>query len=77
MHDQVDWEFPATANLRAGDRGMWVANTKNYSAWVDCAASYRGLLAPTRPEVAPRPTGTEDPKDLLKADHPLEIDDNC
>jgi hypothetical protein len=77
VHDQVDWEFPATANLRAGDRGMWVGNTKNYSALVDCAASYRGLLAPTRPEAAPQPSHSEDPMALLQADHALEIADDC
>jgi hypothetical protein len=77
VHDQVDWEFPATSNLRASDRGMWVGNTKHYSAWVDCAASYRGLLAPTRPAAAPRPSESEDPMALLKADHALEITDDC
>jgi hypothetical protein len=77
VHDQVDWEFPSTVNLKAGDRGMWVGNTKMYSAWVDCAASYRGLLAPTRPEAAPRPADSEDPMALLRADHTLEIGDDC
>jgi len=77
VHDEVDWEFPATANLRAGDRGMWVGNTKSYSAWVDCAASYRGLLAPTRAGAAPRPSDSEDPMALLRADHALEIADDC
>jgi len=77
VHDQVEWEFPATANLRAGDRGMWVGNTKNYAAWVDCAAGDRGLLAPTRPEAAPEPSGSEDPMALLRADHALEIRDDC
>jgi hypothetical protein len=77
VHDEVHWEFPAAANLRAGDRGMWVGNTKSYSAWVDCAASYRGLLAPTRPEAAPRPSDSEDPMALLRADHALEIADDC
>ena len=77
MHDQVEWEFPATANLRAGDRGMWVGNTKNYAAWVDCAAGDRGLLAPIRPEAAPEPSSSEDPMALLRADHALEIRDDC
>ena len=77
VHDEVNWEFPATAHLRAGDRGMWVGNTRNYSAWVDCAASYRGLLAPTRPQAAPHPSDSEDPMALLKADHSLEIADDC
>lgn len=77
VHDEVEWEFPATAKLRAGDRGMWVGNTKNYSAWVDCVAAERGLLAPTRPEAAPHPSGSEDPNALLEADHSLEITDEC
>jgi hypothetical protein len=76
-HDEIQWEFPATAHLRAGDRGMWMGNTKAYSAWVDCAASEKGLLAPTRREVAPQPTDTEDPNALLKPDHDLEIRDDC
>jgi hypothetical protein len=77
VHDQVEWEFPATANLRAGDRGMWVGNTNDYFAWVDCAAFHRGLLAPTRPEAAPEPSSSEDPMALLRADHALEIGDDC
>jgi hypothetical protein len=77
VHDQIAWEFPATANLRAGDRGMWVGNSTHYSAWVDCAAAKRGLLAPTRPEAAPQPSDSEDPMALLKADHSLEITDDC
>ena len=77
VHDQVDWEFPSTVHLKAGDRGMWVGNTKSYSAWVDCDASYRGLLAPTRPAAGPRPADSEDPMALLRADHALEIADDC
>jgi len=76
-HEQVNWEFPATENLRAGDHGMWVGESKSYSAWVDCVASDRGLLAPTRPEAAPRPSDSEDPNALLEADHSLDIKDEC
>ncbi|MFI5892950.1 hypothetical protein ACIA5D_22845 [Actinoplanes sp. NPDC051513] len=76
-HEQVNWEFPATKNLRAGDHGMWVGASKSYSAWVDCVAFDRGLLAPTRPEAAPRPSASEDSNALLEADHSLDIKENC
>lgn len=78
-HDEIRWEFPATKRLRAGDRGMWIGDTRAYTAWVDCAASAKGLLAPTRPSeaTAPGPRGTEDPDAYLKADHSLEITDEC
>lgn len=76
-HDEIRWEFPATAHLRADDRGMWIGATKAYTAWVDCAASDRGLLAPTRRAAAPHPTSTEDPDALLEADHSLTIEDEC
>jgi hypothetical protein len=76
-HEQVNWEFPATRNLRAGDHGMWVGDSKSYTARVDCAAAARGLLAPTRPGTAPEPTASEDQNALLEADHALEIKDDC
>jgi hypothetical protein len=76
-HAEITWEFPTAKNLRAGDRGMWAGESKSYSAWVDCAAARRGLLAPTRPEAAPRPSGSEDPNALLEADHSLDITDEC
>lgn len=77
-HDEIRWEFPSTTNLRVSDRGMWVAQATSYSAWVDCAASQKGLLAPTRDTgVAPAPSDTEDPDNYLKADHALDIGDGC
>lgn len=78
MHDQVNWEFPSAGNLRASDRGMWVADTQSYGAWLDCAAAAKGLLAPT-PVDAPgaNPTASEDPKNYLRADHSLDIPDDC
>jgi len=76
-HDEIQWEFPATKGLRADDHGMWIGETTSYSALVDCAAGEKGLLAPTRVGVAPDPADTDDPDDLLRADHPLEIRENC
>ena len=76
-HEEVNWEFPATKNLRAGDRGMWVGTSKSYAAWVDCAAADRGLLAPTRSGAAPAPSPSEDENALLEANHALEITDEC
>jgi len=78
-HDQIDWDFPDTDHLRAGDRGMWIRNVNAYSALVDCAAAARGMLAPTRPESAPvaAPSTTEDPQNYLRADHSLDIGDDC
>ncbi|HEY0534729.1 MAG TPA: hypothetical protein VGD29_24345 [Actinoplanes sp.] len=78
-HDQIDWDFPDTHNLRAGDRGMWLINTKSYGALVDCAAADKGLLAPTRMDSAPTaaPSDTEDPDEYLRADHNLDIGDDC
>ncbi|MCU7724451.1 hypothetical protein ODJ79_12055 [Actinoplanes sp. KI2] len=77
VHDEVNWEFPVAANLQPADRGMWVGPTKVYSAWVDCAAAHRGLIAPGRPAATPQPSDTEDPMALLKADHTLDITDGC
>jgi len=76
-HDEVQWEFPAGTNLRAGDQGMWIGDTKSYTALVDCAASDRGLLAPTRPDDGRAGPSSEDPEKLLSADHALDIGDNC
>jgi len=77
-HDEIRWDFPTTKNLRPGDWGMWVGAAKSYAAWVDCAASNKGLLAPTRHTgVAPAPSDTEDPANYLKADHAIEIGDDC
>jgi hypothetical protein len=78
-HDEIRWEFPSTTNLRPGDRGMWVADVKSYAAWVDCAAGAKGLLAPTKPTAAvdPAPSDSEDPDNYLKADHALDIGDDC
>jgi hypothetical protein len=75
-HDEVNWEFPATSRLRAADQGMWIGDTTSYAALVDCAAAQRGLLAPTRAgEGDPAPS--EDPNALLRADHELDIGDDC
>ncbi|WIM93715.1 hypothetical protein ACTOB_005701 [Actinoplanes oblitus] len=77
-HDQVDWNFVQDETVRRSDRGMWVGATRSYSAWVDCAAGKKGLLAPT-----PKGIGgtalpdTEDPDQLAKPEHPLDIGDDC
>jgi hypothetical protein len=78
-HDENRWEFPAPNHLRARDKGMWIAYTRAYSAWVDCAAAAKGMLAPTRPGAAatPGPQDTENPDAYLKADHSLDITDDC
>jgi hypothetical protein len=76
-HEQINWEFPAVQNLRKEDRGMWIGNTTSYAALVDCSAARRGLLAPTRPELAPQPQSSEDDNALLEADHALDIKDEC
>jgi hypothetical protein len=78
-HDQIDWDFPDTRNLRAGDQGMWVRNAEAYGALVDCAATDRGMLAPTGMDDAPAaaPSNTEDPQNYLRADHSLDILDDC
>jgi hypothetical protein len=77
-HDETLWELPSAPNLRAGDRGLWIRTTKSYAAWVDCAAAAQGLLAPTRTGAAnPVPLSTEDQDAYLKADHSLEITDDC
>lgn len=76
-HEQIDWDFPVAKNLVSDDRGMWIGNTTSYTALVDCDAAHRGLLAPTRPEAAPRPSSSEDDNALLEADHSLDITDDC
>lgn len=77
-HDEIRWDFPSTRNLRAGDKGMWIGDTRSYMAWVDCAASAKGLLAPTRPDTTvPGPKNSGDPDAFLRADHSLDIIDEC
>lgn len=78
-HDQTDWDFPDDNHLRAADQGMWVSNVTAYTAMVDCAASDKGLLAPTRTDTEPAaaPSNTEDPDNYLRADHSLDIGDDC
>jgi hypothetical protein len=78
-HDENRWEFTATHNLRPGDRGMWIAATKSYAAWVDCAAAAKGMLAPTSAGTVttPDPQNTESLDDYLKPDHTLDIKDDC
>ncbi|WP_433365339.1 hypothetical protein ACQPZX_35655 [Actinoplanes sp. CA-142083] len=71
VHTEIVWEFPSNKS------GMWAGDSTSYSAWVDCTAANRGLLAPTRPEAAPRPSDSEDPNALLEADHSLDIKDEC
>jgi hypothetical protein len=76
-HDELQWEFSSAKNLRAGDRGMWMGDATSYTALVDCDAASRGLLAPTVHPAEPEPDETEDPKELLSADHDLDIQDDC
>jgi hypothetical protein len=78
-HDQIVWTFSESPELRAQDRGMFVSSDNGYSALIDCAAAKRGLLAPTPRNggAAPDPSDTEDPNQLLNADHSLDIHDDC
>jgi hypothetical protein len=76
-HDEIRWDFPATARLRAEDKGMWVGKAGGYLAWIDCAAAGKGLLAPYRTGADLHPGATEDPDAYLKADHALTVADDC
>jgi len=78
-HDEIVWTFSESPSLRAQDRGMYISNVKGYGALVDCAATNRGLLAPTplNGGATPNPRDSEDPKQLLNADHSLDISDDC
>ncbi|GAA4586270.1 hypothetical protein BJY16_007848 [Actinoplanes octamycinicus] len=77
-HDQVDWDFVLDKKVRQADRGMWVGAAKAYGAWVDCAATKKGLLAPTPKGVAGNGLpDTEDPDELAKPEHSLDIGDDC
>jgi hypothetical protein len=75
VHDQVVWKFPAAANLRPADRGMWIGDTDYYLAWMDCTEAAKGLLAPGAAVV--KATPTEDDNAILRADHTLDIPDDC
>ncbi|GGN06551.1 hypothetical protein FHR83_002310 [Actinoplanes campanulatus] len=75
--NEIQWEFPRSENLRKADKGMWTGDTLSYMAWMDCAASRKGLLRPGAATSAPTPAGTEDPEDILRADHPLDITGTC
>jgi hypothetical protein len=78
-HDQIVWMFSESPRLRAEDRGMFISSDDGYSALVDCGAARNGILAPTPPNegAAPDPGDTEDPEQLLNADHSLDIHDDC
>ncbi|MEU4159439.1 hypothetical protein [Actinoplanes sp. NPDC026670] len=76
IHDEIEWTLPAPKNLRADDNGLWVGKVRSYLGMVDCAAAEKGLFGPTR-FGAPGPAPSEDPEELLRADHPLEIEENC
>lgn len=75
-HDEIQWRFPSTTNLRAGDHGLWFGSVRAYHALIDCAAEERGLLAPT-PLGGGALVPGEDENELLKPEHPLDIRENC
>jgi hypothetical protein len=79
VHDEVQWDFPDPGRVRAADRGMWIGNTRSYSAWVDCDAARRGLIAPGKrtTDPVPHPSATEDPDSYMRADHALDIAEDC
>jgi len=79
VHDEVQWDFPAPGRLRAADRGLWITRARSYTAWMDCDAARKGLLAPGRRTTAPtpQPSATDNPDDYLRADHALDIADDC
>ena len=77
VHDSIRWEFPQADHARKSDRGMWIAATDSYFAWMDCAAADRGLLAPGKlMDAVPHPS-TEPTDALLRPDHTLDIHDDC
>jgi hypothetical protein len=78
-HGEIVWTFSESQSLRPQDRGMFITSINGYGALVDCTATRRGLLAPTplNGGAAPNPDDTEDPEQLLNADHSLDIPDNC
>jgi hypothetical protein len=69
VHDEILWEVPKAANLRPDDAGLWIRKAESYSAWMDCDAYRKGLLAPggSKPVAGAAPDG--DPEDVLRADH--------
>lgn len=79
VHDEVQWDFPDPDRIRPADRGMWIGDSRSYSAWMDCDAAKKGLLAPgkRKMEPNPQPSATEDAADFLRADHSLDIADDC
>ncbi|MEU4244749.1 hypothetical protein [Actinoplanes sp. NPDC026619] len=78
-HAEIIWTFSESPHLQPQDRGMFISSVNGYSALVDCAATTRGMLAPTplNGGAVPDPSDTEDPNQLLNADHGLEIHDDC
>jgi hypothetical protein len=72
VHDEIEWNFPT-----ADSKSMSVGDTKSYIAWGDCSAFDKGMLAPGAAVVKPVPSDTEDPKAILKADHSLDIGNDC
>ncbi|MEU0561004.1 hypothetical protein [Dactylosporangium sp. NPDC006015] len=78
VHDSIRWEFPKPDQVRKNDRGMWIADTDSYVAWMDCAGADKGLLAPGKPAPAtPHPSESEPADAILRPDHTLDIGDDC
>ncbi|MBM2614276.1 hypothetical protein JIG36_01740 [Actinoplanes sp. LDG1-06] len=76
VHDEIVWEFTDPADVQPADRGMWIAEADSYSSMMDCAESDKGLLAPGVPELV-EPTSSTNIEDTLKADHSLDIGNDC
>jgi hypothetical protein len=80
IHDETAWDFPEASVVNPADRGMRVAKVNYYMTWVDCAASAKGLLAPTKDDDTgspAEPAPSESAGDYLRADHSLTVPDNC
>ncbi|GIE35804.1 hypothetical protein Ait01nite_088490 [Actinoplanes italicus] len=69
VHDEILWEVPKAANLRPDDQGLWVRQAESYSAWMDCDAYRKGLLAPGGATPVAGTGADGDPEDVLRADH--------
>jgi hypothetical protein len=79
VHDEVQWDFAVPGQVRPADRGLWIRSARSYTAWMDCDAAAKGLLAPGKrtSAPAPQPSGTEDADNYLRADHTMDVTGEC
>lgn len=80
VHKQITWQVYRDGDVRASARGVWLVESKGYTANIDCAAGLKGRLAPWRMDANPVPRPDEswyDPDSFYDPDRSLDIKGGC